>query len=256
MMKRKLFKDKIKKINDDLHNKKRRLFIRSLILALFVLGVNSYAWFIFITKADVEVGANVVSWNVNFSDNSSTITNIVIDVDLYPGMDTFTKEFFITNSSNTGGTFSDSFVSLDIMGQSLDVTNMGYDAVLKYLNETFPFIISINASKRDLAETDNMNYTIDIDWPLDYTSSRAREYYRLTPHYTFDPSVKYYTYNGSSYEVVDDITEDVFLANKESYYLEKDDADSFWGSNCQKFKDENNTSCFKFELLLRVTQKA
>ncbi len=225
-------------------------------MASFVLGVNIFAWFVFVSKADVKVNANIISWDVNFSDSTEVISKVVVETtDLYPGMPTYKKEIHVSNYSDLEGTFEYSINSIKVLGNEVMDSTTTQDGAVTYLNYTFPFIVSFNASKVDLAKKDEMVFTIYINWPMEYTDSGARQYYRLTEHYTFDPSVTYYSY-ANGYNKAEGVTEELFQANKTGYYVEKDDADSFWGSTCQKFKDETKTACFSFNLLLKVSQKS
>ena len=47
----------------------------------------------------------------------------------------------------------------------------------------------------------------------------------------------------------------MFDMDKTGYYVEKDDADSFWGITCTNFREETRRPCFSFGLLLKVSQK-
>lgn len=258
MVVRKLSRYSLKDIYNSLQKHRKKIKMKSLLLASFVFGVNAFAWFAFISKVNVTLNANIVSWDVNFYDSIQAISNAIVveTTDLYPGMPTYTKEIYITNSSDVGGTFTYDINSIKVFGDEIMTETTTQDGAITYLEETFPFVVRFNTSKVDLAEKDSMVFTISIDWPLDNTDSLAREYYRLTKHYTYDPSVTYYNLTNSVYNKVDNVTEEMFEVNKTGYFLEKDDADSFWGSSCKAYRDANGTSCFSFKLLLMVTQKA
>ena len=63
-----------------LKKKKKLLKTRSIIFALFLLVVNSYAWFVYVSKADLTLSGNVVSWDVKFHDESSEIMDFDIEI--------------------------------------------------------------------------------------------------------------------------------------------------------------------------------
>ena len=255
VVKKKLSNETVKDVYDVLQKHRARIKRRSILMASFVLGVNIFAWFVFISKADVKVNANIISWDVNFSDSSEVISKIVVETtDLYPGMPTYEKEIYITNYSDLKGTFDFDIKSIRVMDREIVDENMTHENALSYLNSTFPFIVSFSSSKTDLEKKDNMVFTIYIDWPLEANDVGARDFYRLTDHYIFDPAVTYYTYS-NGYLPVGDVTDEVFTANKTGYYVEKDDADTFWGATCEKFRDETSSPCFSFNLLLKVSQK-
>lgn len=84
-MKKKLSDETVKKIYVSLQKRRKKIKMRSILMAGFVLGVNAFAWFVFISKADVKVNANIISWDVNFSDSSEVISKVEIETtDLYP----------------------------------------------------------------------------------------------------------------------------------------------------------------------------
>ena len=253
---KRLSKGNVRDVYKSLQKKRKRIKTRSILMAGFVFGVNVFAWFIFISKASVTVNGNVVSWDVNFSDSSEVISNIVIETtDLDPGMPTYTKKIYITNSSDVGGTFEYTINSIKIMDEEIMTTTTTQDGANTYLQTTFPFIVTFDCSKTDLEKQDNMTFTINIDWPLEKDDAGAREYYRLTSHYKYDPTVTYYNLSDGVYTKVNNVTEELFGVNKTGYFLEKDDADSFWGSTCQAYRDETGVPCFSFNMLLKVTQK-
>ena len=255
-MVKRLSKDKVRDVYKSLQKERKRIKTRSILMAGFVFGVNVFAWFIFISKASVTVNGNVVSWDVNFSDSSEVISNVVVETaDLYPGMPTYTKEIYITNSSDVGGTFDYTINSIKIMNDEIMTTSTTQEGANVYLQTTFPFIVTFDSSKTDLDKQDDMTFTINIDWPLEKDDVGAREYYRLTSHYKYDPTVTYYSLTNGVYNKVDNVTEALFEVNKTGYFLEKDDADSFWGSTCQAYRDETGVACFSFNMLLKVTQK-
>lgn len=256
MIVKKLSKQNLDDVYTSLQKNRRKIKKRSLLFAIFAFGVNAFAWFVFISKANVSINTNVVSWDVNFSDSSEVISNVVIETpDLYPGMPTYKKEIYITNSSDLGGTFTYTINSIKVFGDEVMTDTTTQDGAITYLKETFPFVVSFSTSKTDLAEKDNMIFTISIDWPQESTDPLARTYYRLTKHYTYDPSVIYYNLTSGIYNKVENVTEEIFEVNKTGYFLEKDDVDSFWGASCKNYRDTNGQACFNFKLLLKVTQK-
>lgn len=253
---KKLSKEKAGEFYNSLQKKRNWIKARSLLLAMFVLGVNVFAWFVFVSKADVQVNANVVAWDVNFTDDNNNINNIVVETPkLYPGMPTYTKRVDISNRSEMPVEFTYQINSVDIMGKEVMTELTTQDEINTYLEESFPFVVTFKGTKTDLDIGESMSFTINIDWPLEKEDTKAREYYRLTEQYKYDPTVFYYSLTDGVYNK-EDITEGSFETNKTNLYLEKDDADSFWGANCQAFREENGKSCFSFKLLLKVSQKS
>ena len=254
MKKKTLYKKDVTKVYNALQKQRKRLKRRSVFLALFVLGVNAYAWFVFISSASVNVKSNVISWDVNFLDENSEVKDLqILTSDLYPGMDTYTKTIKIKNNSDLRAKFEANIDSISVLGEEVSNSSNTYEEKVDYLKNTYPFIVNITYPKDILNKNDSMDLVITIDWPYEKTDDLAREYYKLTNQYKYDDSVIYYKLVNNSY-VDAGITSDTFNSNKLNLYLEKDDADSYLGYSCKNYKDSTEQSCFKFHLVLTVTQ--
>lgn len=254
MKKKTLYKKDVTKVYNALQKQRKRLKRRSIFLALFVLGVNAYAWFVFISSASVNVKSNVISWDVNFLDENSEVKDLqILTSDLYPGMDTYTKTIKIKNNSDLRAKFEANIDSISVLGEEVSNSSNTYEEKVDYLKNTYPFIVNITYPKDILDKNDSMDLVITIDWPYEKTDDLAREYYKLTNQYKYDDSVIYYKLVNNSY-VDAGITSANFNSNKLNLYLEKDDADSYLGYSCKNYKDSTSQSCFKFHLVLTVTQ--
>ena len=237
-----------KQLYEDLQKSRKKLKIRAIILALFALGVSAYAWFIFVSDLSVNFSGHVREWDVQFLDDSTEINRLVIDQTFYPGMDDFSETVNIINSSETGATFSFEINELTILGiNSLKSTSA---LTLASLQNDYPFVIDMYGSKVNLDENDSLSFTVEASWPF----NAANTYFLLTPHYTFDPSIKYYTYSSGTYSQAT-VTSSNFNSLKSTLYVEKDDADSFFGENCATYENTNNLPCIHMLITLKVTQR-
>ena len=254
MKKKTLYKKDVAKVYNALQKQRKRIKRRSIFLALFVLGVNAYAWFVFISSASVNVRSNVISWDVNFLDENSEVKDLqILTSDLYPGMDTYTKTIKIKNNSDLRAKFEANIDSINVLGEEVSNSSNTYEEKVDYLKNTYPFIVNITYPKDILDKNDSMDLVITIDWPYEKTDAYARDYYKLTNQYKYDDSVIYYKLVNNSY-VDAGITSANFDSNKLNLYLEKDDADSYLGYSCKTYKDNTAQSCFNFHLVLTVTQ--
>lgn len=251
---RTLYKKDVTKVYNALQKQRKRIKRRSIFLALFVLGVNAYAWFVFISSASVNVKSNVISWDVNFLDENSEVKDLeILTADLYPGMDTYTKTIKIKNNSDLRARFEPNIDSISVLGEEVSNSTNTYLQSVEYLKNTYPFIVNITYPKDTLEKNDSMDFVITIDWPFEKNDDLAREYYKLTNQYKYDASVIYYKLVNNSY-VNAGVTSSTFNSDKLNLYLEKDDADSYLGYSCKDYKDDTGESCFKFHLVLKVTQ--
>lgn len=252
--KRKLSRKSAEDVYVALQKQRKKIKRRSIFLALFVLGVNAYAWFVFLSSASVNVKANVISWDVNFLDENSPVKDVeVITEDLYPGMPKYQKTIKVYNRSDVRANFTFKVDSITVLGEETMNATDTTDEAVNYLKDTYPFIVTFDYDKTVLEKDDHLNFTVNIEWPYEKDDTLAREYYKLTSQYKYDPSVSYYSLSNGAY-IKDDISEAEFNASKTNLYLEKDDADSFWGSTCKAYKADNEEVCFKFHILLTVTQ--
>lgn len=237
-----------KQLYDDIQKRRRKLKIRAILLALFALAASAYAWFIYISDLSVNFSGHVREWDVQFLEDSTEINKLIIDQTFYPGMDDFNETINIINSSETGATFSFEIEELTILG--IDSRKSTSALTLSSLQNDYPFVIDMYGSKVDLNEQDSLSFTVEATWPY----QEANTYFLLTNHYTFDPSIKYYTYSGGSYNEAT-VTSANFNSLKSTLYVEKDDADSFFGENCALYENTNNQPCIHMKVILKVTQK-
>ncbi len=246
---KKSYKKKTKKIYDILQKNRSKIKKRSIILALFFLGVNIFAWFIYITQVDVNLDADVVAWDVNFFDGPQQVKEINIVETLYPGMDTYVKEIDVNNNSETEANFEYIVKSFSIMGiDSMIEDGTNEEQVNSLLND-YPFVIRLEADKDKLGQDDNLKFVLTIDWSYE----QVGEFHRLTKHFTFDPSVVYYQLSEGEYYPYD-ISSNSFEQHKLDLYVEKDDADSFFGEACAEYQGRTGRRCLNLKLLLKVTQ--
>lgn len=231
---------------------KKHIALRSIIFAMFLLAVNVFAWFIYFTKADVDVNASVVSWDVSFLDSNEVINELIItSTDIYPGMTPFTKSIEITNKGSINATFTDEIEEYNIAGTNTFGTTDTTETKTNYLENYYPFKVALSIDKTTIAPNDTANFTVTITWPYE----DATKYYQMNNLYLYDPSIDYYTLSGTTYSADSTVTTANYSTKVASgLYMQKDDADGYWGSTCKTYQTTNNTSCLNVKLKLVVTQ--
>lgn len=238
---RKLFSKEV--IYTTLQKHKKRLKWQSLLLAMFVFCVNIYAWFTYFSKAEVLVDVNVSSWDIQFYDDNRLVNDFVVDiVDVYPGMDTYTKELTVTNSSDMGAEFSYVIETVTMNGVNVLPLEYNLEQSVDYLKNFYPFEINFSNNKELLERGESLKFGVTVDWPYE---SLETTYFRLNSQYTYDSNFTYYTFDGNNY-LKREVTEDEYNSLKNDLYLEKDDADTFFGEKC--------SDCFQVKLKLIVEQ--
>ena len=253
VMKKKLFNSK--KVYAFLQKRRRNIKRRSIILALFVFGVNIFAWFIYIVSDNIDINANVKYWEVKFTNASNEVFNdvsVTFDEKLYPGMNAVSEEIIaINNEGELPAEFEYTINSIKFG----DLTFLAdeYGNLSTFMDERFPFDFQFNLqNKTVIPNGERRVLTLTIGWPLDSSVGSVRRYFKILDNYVYDPSVFYYRYNGSNYVVASDITsESLFNTAKNNLYIERDDLDTFFGGIC----GPDVVDCLNFDIYLKATQK-
>lgn len=241
-------KKSFKDIYNVLQKRRKKIKFRSILLLVFLFGVNAYAWFVYMSNASVNLSSTVSSWNVSFLDGGEESKDLTIDTgNIYPGMDTFLKEFLIKNKSDTKASFEYKIENLNIFGEKIED-----DDLELFLKEKLPFTLEIIPSKKELDKNDTVILDIKLDWPYE----SLEKYYKVIPLLEYQENFTYYTKTSDIYKPA--------VINKTSYldmvseglYLESDDADTYFGSKCDEYKTTTGSkSCLNFHIKLTVIQK-
>lgn len=186
---------KIKTKMNKLVNILKKIKIRNLIILIILLVFNAYAWFVYATRASLDLSTHVSSWNVEFiSGNEEITTNIEIVVDrIYPGMNEFEKTIEVHNKGETPAILTYEIKSLKIMDEFYEVSEesgLTSDELEDKIKNEYPFKININANNNSLIqENQKGNFQITVDWPYEsgddeldtYWGNKAYDFYESNP---------------------------------------------------------------------------
>ena len=245
---------KLFKLNQPVEQRRksrRKTSIRSLLLIAFLLIVNTFAWFTYITKANLSINGSVVSWEVSFLDQNSIVKDVDIAItDMKPGMMHFSKTIDIVNNSDVAAKFTYKITSVEFLGTEI-FQGEETEAIRQKLEQEFPFTLKMIVGKQDLDLTDTSSFEVTMDWTYE-----EDKYYRVNSLYTYDPAVNYYVLANNTYQIDNTVTEDNFQSKMQTgLYLEKDDADGFFGYACGKYEADTNKPCMDVHVELEVSQK-
>ena len=245
---------KLFKLNQPVEQRRksrRKTIIRSLLLIAFLLIVNTFAWFTYITKANLSINGSVVSWEVSFLDQNSIVKDVDIAItDMKPGMMHFSKTIDIVNNSDVAAKFTYKITSVEFLGIEI-FQGEETEAIRQKLEQEFPFTLKMIVGKQDLDLTDTSSFEVTMDWTYE-----EDKYYRVNSLYTYDPAVNYYILANNTYQIDNTVTEDNFQSKMQTgLYLEKDDADGFFGYACGKYEADTNKPCMDVHVELEVSQK-
>ena len=173
----------------------KKVKIKNLIILIFLLIFNTYAWFIYATRVSADLSVHVSSWNVEFVTGEGNITtNIEIVVDrIYPGMETFERTIEVHNKGETKAVLDYEIESLKIMDDTYEVneeTGLTTQDIENRIKTEYPFKINIEKNDNQLEQGSKDGYfKITIEWPFDsgddekdtIWGNKAYEYYALNP---------------------------------------------------------------------------
>jgi hypothetical protein len=228
---------------------RKRKYI-SILLALFTLGVNIFAWFAFSANAGLTLDATVASWDVEFKDeNSQVFRNYLIEVTkMKPGMADFESSVTIQSRSDVDSDFTYEVTSFSLLGHTINLANKS--DVFTYLSDFYPFSVSFEADKMVLTQNDTITFTVNVTWPYE----EANKYFAQDEVYEFDDSFVYYNKSGTIYTPAAVANAAAFQNNINSLYLEKDDADTYFGMKCKNYETTSGQPCLVMNMRLMVIQ--
>ena len=240
-------KKKTNKIYKILQKKKTAIKIRAFIMAGFLLAVNSFAWFVFISNGNGNITADVISWDIAFLDENEQIEVLDIELDdLYPGMMDFTRKIVVMNKSDLPAKFSYEIESVIVYGVEYKVDD--YKASLQ---NDFPLKITFDHNKTDLNIDEKLDFSVSVSWPFESKNS----YYKLNELYPYIDIVNYYVLENGNYNQVEVTNTNFATLVANGLYVESADADTYWGEKSVTYKKDNpEGSAITLKVKLIVTQ--
>ena len=159
----------------------KKIKLRHMIILLFLLMFNTYAWFIYTTKVNTTIDAHVSSWNVEFiSKEGGVESNLLVSVDkIYPGMTPFEYDVNVKNEGEMKAKLDYEIRTIRIMDDNYIVSDtLSSQEIENQIKQKYPFKINIisNDSKMD-PKGGTGNFKIIVSW--DYESgddSKDTEY--------------------------------------------------------------------------------
>lgn len=158
-----------------LNRKQKYLLLRSMIILLVLLVVNTFAWFLMNTKSSLSMNVHIDSWQITFKDDNNVESQnfeIVIDR-AYPGMPDYTKVFTITNTGERDAELQYSVIKARLLDETYEASDTGttHEEIENMLMNDLPFYFTFEFSDTDLGHTTGNNsetFTVTMHW--DYES--------------------------------------------------------------------------------------
>ncbi len=175
----------------------KKIKIKNILILVLLLLFNTYAWFIYSTKVNMDITAHVSSWNIEFiTDDQVVTTNLLIKIDrIFPGMEgekKFEKIVEVENKGEKSATLSYNIQEVTIMGEKYTIggENGKTEEELNQILDGYPFKIKIDIDDEDLKNNKgNGKFIISLVWPFEsgndeldtYWGNKAYEYYSVHP---------------------------------------------------------------------------
>lgn len=171
----------------------KKIKIKNIIILILLLIFNTYAWFIYATKASSSIDVHISSWNVEFTvGEDETVTNILIEVErVYPGMENFEKNISVRNRGEIKAQLDYDIISLKIMDESYTIgENMTSEELENKMKTDYPFKINVIKDDTELrAGTGEGIFSVTVEWPFEsgddeldtLWGNKAYDYYLLNP---------------------------------------------------------------------------
>ena len=153
----------------------------TILLLVLLFASNSFAWFVYSTRVQNSISAQVRAWNVAFEiGTDESINYIDINVsDVYPGMTTYSRNIRASNNGDTPAELSYEIMSATLFGTTYEPNSEMTSAELAdMLANNYPFSITVTLST-DVIQVGNHNeyYNISVSWPYESGDDLADTYW-------------------------------------------------------------------------------
>ena len=219
---------------------RRLTLIRYFLLIGFLLVFNVFAWFIYVSRVRTEIDMHVLSWNITFSVDNTSIREINLLVDIYPGMEDYTHTVKITNGSETSAKLRFETDSVKLFGRELTLPTETEEQKENNLENNYPFQVLFTSTSNEIGVENEAEFTIQIKWEYE-----ADKYFKVLNVFDYDDELTYYVNNNGTYVEDTTVTSANYNSKKDTLYLIKDDADSYIGEKCGRYVRENNQNCLQ-----------
>lgn len=178
-------KEEVTEETEEKNKKKTKNIIKyintkTMIILIVLLAFNAFAWFIYITKASLELDTHVAAWEINFKTDDQIIKNdILLEIDrIYPGMEDYTKEIEVVNKGEINAELSYRITSIEIFGEKYEIGDQYSADDLQNILTSYPFKITIETSSKQIeAGTGQGKFTVKVVWPFESGNDIIDTYY-------------------------------------------------------------------------------
>ena len=151
---------------------KKNMKLKTLIFLILILVLNTCAWYIYISEVSSDISTHVKAWKIEFNNNISQDVNFIVE-DIYPGMETVTKEIELINKGEVDAIISCNIVQMRILEDEyiVDEKNITSQQLIQDIANNYPFSVKFYIDgkeiiEKEIAAEDTCIITIEIAWPF------------------------------------------------------------------------------------------
>ena len=179
--------------------RRKRIKPTRIVILIFFVIANTFAWFIYATRVDNDISVHVRSWNVIFEAGDNQITNNVnLNVDsIYPGMTDYLYEINAYNRSEVSASLTYQLLEATIFGdqyittvgraergETPVVTDLTSAQLENKLANDYPFSIYLDISDTIIDQgTGEETYSFNVVWPYEQNDDETDTYWGMRAAY-------------------------------------------------------------------------
>ena len=165
---------------------KKGLTVKTVLLLLVTLIINTYAWFIYISTVNASISMHIKNWDIQFSDNVVDESFNFNVERIYPGMDDAEQLITIRNNGETDGKLQCAITSFKIFEETYELGTEyddGHGGTIQYtsadllnmITSNYPFTITLSVDGTEyiagteipIGTTDTVNVLFKVVWPYE-----------------------------------------------------------------------------------------
>ena len=147
--------------------KNKKAIILFLIVILLLI-VNTYAWFIFNYRANLDLNTQVKSWAIEFKQAGQVIENeMELQIDsIYPGMKEQSITINIENKGEIAAELEYKITAIELLGERKAIGENCTEEELDNYIKSLPFLIEIKCNKQTIESGEkDVECEVIFNWP-------------------------------------------------------------------------------------------
>lgn len=147
-----------------------------MIVLILLLVFNAYAWFIYATRASLDLTTHVAAWEISVLMSD---TSVILEIDrIYPGMEDYIKEIKVYNRGELLANLSYTVTSIQILGDTYEIGENYTADELQNILDSYPFKITVETTADQIAaETGEGKFIVKVVWPFESGNDQADTYW-------------------------------------------------------------------------------